>query len=104
MKKKVRVPPTNPFYSSEPAVSRTQVAAKPLVPSASLGSATPKMVDKKPARMSGVAGFVSKARPTTKPTHISVPKLGTKSNFPTQGKLKASGHSGAHRVGFKSKI
>lgn len=104
MKKKVRVPPTNPFYTSEPAVSRKEVAAKPLVPNAALANATPKIVDKKPGRASGVAGFVSKAKPITRPTHINPPKLGAKANVPSQGKLKSSGHSGAHRVGFKSKI
>lgn len=104
MKKRARVQPSVPFYSSEPAVSKKLMADSMMVPGAAAGAKTPKMVNKNPGRMSGVAGFVSKAKPATKPSGITIPKLGTKSNFPTQGKLRSSGHASAHRIGFKSKI
>lgn len=85
MKKKPRSAPSNPFYSSEPAVSRAKIAAKAPVP-ANLANRPPKTVDKNPGRMSGVAGFADKGRPRTGSTKISVPKLGTKMKFPQQGK------------------
>lgn len=61
MKKRVKTQPTNQYYSSEPAVSSKLMADKALVPSPAAKS--PKMVDKKPAEMSGMAGFVSKGKP-----------------------------------------
>lgn len=78
MKRKVRNEPAVPFYSTEPSVSRTKVADKPLVPDAGLAHDVPSTVPKQPARMSGVGGFVSKKSPRT---------------------LRLSGHSGAHRIG-----
>ena len=86
MKKKPRSAPSNPFYTSEPAVSRTKIAAKPLVPSSALANRPPKTVDKKPGQMSGIAGFVDKGKPRHKPSGVSIPKLGSKMKFPQQGK------------------
>ena len=63
MKKRVRTQPTNPFYSDEPAVAKGLMADKGLVQNASLGNQTPKMVDKKPGRLSGVAGFAPGTEP-----------------------------------------
>lgn len=88
MKKKPRIGPSNPFYSSEPAVSRKKIATQAPVPSAKLANAPAKTVDKQPGRMSGVAGFVDKGGLRKTPSKITVPKLGTKSNFPTQGKAR----------------
>lgn len=103
MKKKVRAQTSTPsFYTTEPAVSRKLIAASQPTPSPSIGSKAPKTVDKKPSRMSGVAGFTSKQGPHIKAAKINVPAIGAKP--PQQGKLRASGHSGAHRLGFKSKI
>lgn len=85
MKKKPRSAPSNPFYSSEPAVSRSKIAAKAPVP-ANLANRPPKTVDKAPGKMSGIAGFVDKGSPRTGNSKISVPKLGTKMKFPQQGK------------------
>lgn len=98
MKKKVRTKPTNPFYSNEPAVSRTLIAGKGLVQNSSLGNATNKVVDKKPGRLSGIAGFASKSAPRHGSTHIAAPKLGTTTKSPA--KLKLSGHPGAHQIGL----
>ena len=78
MKRKVRNEPAVPFYSTEPAVSRTRVADKPIVPNAGLASDVPSTVPKQPARASGLAGFVSKQKPSS---------------------LRNSGHRGAHRIG-----
>lgn len=85
MKKKPRSAPSNPFYSSEPAVSRTKIAAKAPV-AANLANRPPKTVDKKPGQMSGVAGFVDKGRPRATKSGVSIPKLGSKMKFPQQGK------------------
>lgn len=98
MKRRVRTQPTNPYYSNEPAVSTGQMADKAPVQNASLGNKTPKIVDKHPGRMSGVADFVSKGKPTGKNT-VKVPSFGTKAKSPAT--LRMSGHSGAHRVGLK---
>jgi hypothetical protein len=106
LKRRVRTQPTNPFYSNEPAVARNLIAGKALVQNASLGNQPPKMVDKKPGRLSGVAGFESKKHPTAKPAHLgegknpSAGKAPGAAKFPSQGgHLKASGHPGAHRLG-----
>ena len=104
MKKKVRAQPTVPYYSNEPAVSKKLMADTMPVPSGSLGNKTPKMVDKNPGRLSGVAVFASKSAPTTKKSGITVAKLGSKSGAPQQGKLRSSGNAGAHRIGLKTKI
>lgn len=88
MKKKPRIAPSNSFYSSEPAVSRTKIAAKPPVPSATLANKPNKSVPKSPGRMSGIAGFADKGRLRNTNPKISVPKLGSKMNFPTQGKAR----------------
>lgn len=104
MKKKVRAQPTVPYYSNEPAVSKKLMADTMPVPSASLGNKTPKMVDKSPGRLSGVAGFASKTAPLTKKSGITIAKLGTKAGPASPGKLRTSGNASAHRIGFKSKI
>lgn len=102
MKKRVSTKQTNPYYSNEPAVARNQMADRSLTQSASLGNSTPKMVDKKPGRLSGVAGFSSKAKPPAK-AMAAVPfvkplKSGTAK--PTSiPKLKVSGHPKAHQIG-----
>lgn len=83
MKKKVRNEPAVPFYSTEPQVSRIQVAEKPLVPSAGLANDVPSTVPKQPARFSGLASFASKKQP-----RAAAPRS-----------LRLSGHSGAHRIG-----
>lgn len=88
MKKKPRIGPSVPFYSTEPAVSRSKIAAKPPVPSANLSHAPAKTVNKTPGKMSGVAGFVDKGGPRKNTSKVTVPKLGTKMNFPTQGKAR----------------
>lgn len=98
MKKRVRTQPSNPFYSNEPAVSRKLIADQGITQNASLGNTAPKMVPKKPGRLSGIAGFASKSRPAVK-NNISVPKFGTSAKSPAQGHLRMSGHPGAHRVG-----
>lgn len=102
MKRRVRTQPSNPYYSNEPAVARSQIASKPPVQSASLGNSTPKMVDKKPGRAAGVAGFVDKHKPPAKGMG-SVPfakplKSGTAKPSPIP-KLKVSGHLKAHQIG-----
>lgn len=88
MKKKPRTQPSNQFYSSEPAVARSKIAANPMVPNANLASGTNKTVDKKPGRLSGVGGFTSKSKPSAKPAVSSIPKLGTAAKIPQQGKAK----------------
>lgn len=98
MKKKVRVKPTVPFYSNEPAVSRTLMADRGLTQNASLGNNTPKMVDKNPGRLSGIASFSSKSAPKTGSTGITTAKVGATAKSPA--KLKLSGHAGAHQVGL----
>lgn len=101
MKKRVRPNQTVPFYSNEPAVSRKLIADQGLTQNASLGNQPPKMVDKKPSRMSGLAGFTSKNKPKGKPSGI--PQVGPggpkPAKVPSQGHLRASGHPGAHRIG-----
>lgn len=103
MKKKVRLSNNNPFYSNEPAVSRTMIADQGIT--ASLGNQTPKMVDKKPGRLSGLAGFESKSKPPSKGIKISAGKPPGPSKVPSQGggHLRMSGNSSAHRLGFKPK-
>lgn len=85
MKKKPRSSPSVSFYSSEPAVSRSKIAARAPVP-ANLASRPPKTVDKSPGKMSGIAGFADKGRPRTGNPKIGMPKLGSKMKFPQQGK------------------
>lgn len=99
MKKRVRSSNTNPYYSNEPAVSRSMIADKGLSPNGNLANSTPKMVDKKPGRLSGLAGFESKSRPKAGTAKITSPKLGMPAKVPTQGSLRASGHPQAHRLG-----
>lgn len=102
MKRRVKTQPTNPYYSNEPAVARSQITSKAPVQNASLGNSTPKMVDKKPGRASGVAGFSDHHRPPAKgmqnPAFVKPLKGGTAkpSSIP---KLKVSGHSKAHQIG-----
>lgn len=88
MKKKSRVNPSTPFYSSEPAVSRKKIASQPPVASGGLANSPNKIVPHSPARMSGIAGYVNKTRPVIKPSKISIPKLGTRMRFPQQGVRK----------------
>lgn len=99
MKKKIKQKPTVPFYSNEPAVSKKLMADSTMSQSASLGNNTPKMVDKNPGKMSGIAGFTSKHKPSAPGAKISPPKLGTVAKSPASGKLRMSGHASAHRVG-----
>lgn len=98
MKKKVKQTPNIPFYSDEPAVSKSLIADKPAVPG-NLANKPPKMVDKGPGKGSGLAGFVSKTKPIKRPSGIKSPKLGTSVSYPKQGHLRMSGNSGAHRIG-----
>jgi hypothetical protein len=86
MKKKPRIGPSNPYYSSEPAVSRKKMASQAPVPSANLANKPPKSVNQQPAKMSGTAGFVDKGGLRKTPSKIEVPKLGSKSGLPLQGK------------------
>lgn len=103
MKKRVRVQPSNPYYSNEPAVSRKMIADQGITQSASLGNSTPKMVDKKPGKLSGLAGFSDKKRPGGKGakmiTSMPAGKPPGASKSPMQGSLRASGHPGAHQLG-----
>lgn len=104
MKKRVRTQPTNPYYSNEPAIPISGMADKAMVP-APIASKTPKMVDKHPAKLSGLADFTSRSKPPKGNAHISSPKLGTTAKQPAQaGKLRMSGHSGAHRIGGIKKL
>ncbi len=88
MKKKPRNLQSTPFYSSEPAVSRTKIAANPPVRGGNLAARPNKVVPKSPGNLSGLAGYADKGRLKTRPSGISIPKLGTKMNFPTQGKVR----------------
>lgn len=104
MKKRIRTQPTNPYYSNEPAVARGLIAGKAPVQSASLGNQPPKMVDKKPGKLAGLAGFVDKKKPPAKQAHIPALKAGAtpaKTKFPTQGggHLRMSGSPNAHKFG-----
>lgn len=71
-----------------------------LSPNGNLANSTPKMVDKKPGRLSGVAGFASGHRPKSG-ISTPTPKLGSSAKSPPQqgGGLRASGHPQAHRIG-----
>jgi hypothetical protein len=90
MKKRVRVQPTNPYYSNEPAVSRKMIADQGITQNASLGNSTPKMVDKKPGKLSGLAGFQDKHRPKqkniTQITKAGFGKPPSPSKSPQQGR------------------
>ena len=106
MKKRIRTQPSNPYYSNEPAVARSEIAGKPPVQNASLGNQTPKMVDKKPGRLSGLANFADKKRPHVQkmqnPAFTAPLKSGAAKpvGVPKQGgNLRGSGHPGAHRLG-----
>lgn len=100
MKKRVRVQQNNQFYSNEPAVSRNKMADAGMSPNANLANSTPKMVDKKPGRLSGLAGFTDKHKPKAGLT-TATPKLGSSAKgVPQQGgSLRNSGHPQAHRIG-----
>jgi hypothetical protein len=106
MKKRVKLSNANPYYSNEAAVSRTMIADKPGFPTANQGGSTPKMVDKKPGRMSGFAGFESKSHPKAPAAHIKTVPLGNKDTkgVPQQGSLRTSGHPKAHQLGGIKKI
>lgn len=88
MKKRVRTQPTNPYYSTEPAVSRKLIAGQGMIPNAALGNATNKIIPKHPGRMSGVAGFSSKNKPIVKRSGITTPKLGSTPKQPAKTKVK----------------
>jgi hypothetical protein len=60
------------------------IADKSLSQNSSLNSA-PKMVDKKPGRLSGIAGFSDKHKPRGG-ISTKTPKLGTPAKVPHQGK------------------
>lgn len=106
MKKRVRIQQSNPYYSSEPAVARNLMADQSLTQNSGLGNSAPKMVDKKPGRLSGVAGFSSKSKPSSKPAaHVPATKVASPAKSPPQmGSLRNSGHPKAHRLGGKLKI
>jgi len=76
------------------------MADQSLTQSASLGNQTPKMVDKKPGRLSGLVGFASHKKPgATKLTPVSG-KMPGPSSMPKQGgHLRMSGSPNAHRLG-----
>lgn len=97
MKKRVRTQPSNPFYSDEPAVAKSKIADRPPIQNSSLGTKSPKGVDKHPGRMSGIGGFVSKAKPTAK-NDVKVPAFGTKAKSPAQ--MRGSNNPKAHRLGM----
>ena len=101
MKKKVRAQQSVPFYSNEPAVSKKLITDQSMSQSASLGNKTPKMVDKNPGRLSGIANFASKSKPSAKPAGIKPLNISAKASSPMQPKLRVSGHSGAHMLGKK---
>ena len=105
MKRKIRPSNSNPFYANEPAVARSKIADTTGFGSSGVGASTPKMVDKKPGRSSGVAPFASGHKPKAGHT-TPVIKLGTKDTkgVPQQGKLRTSGHPQAHRLGGIKKI
>lgn len=83
MKKRIRTQPSNPYYSNEPAVARGLIAGKAPVQSASLANQPNKIVDKKPGRISGLAGFSSKSKPPAGP-RAKVPKFGTSAKQPAK--------------------
>lgn len=100
MKRRVRNQPTNPFYSNEPAVAKNLMADNPAVQNSSLATKTPKTVDKKPGRLSGLANFESKSRPPVKKLSPVSGKTPTAAKVPSQGgHLRMSGNPGAHRLG-----
>ena len=102
MKKRVRTQQSTPFYSNEPAVARTLIADRGMTQNASLGNSAPKMVDKKPGRLTGVMGFTEKHRPPAKgmqnPAFVKPLKSGTAPASPVP-KLRTSGHPKAHQIG-----
>ena len=102
MKKRARISNNNPFYSNEPAVSRSKIADQSLSQNSSLGNSVPKMVDKKPGRLSGVAGFSDKHKPRGG-ISTKTPKLGTPAKVPHQGK-KVSANFKAPGLGKKLKV
>lgn len=82
------------------------MADQSLTQNASLGNQPPKMVDKKPGRMTGVGGFHNTSKPKSAPAKLNTAgKMpGPSKSPPQQGKLRMSGHAGAHRLGGKLKI
>ncbi len=109
-KRRVRVQPNNPYYSNEPAVAKNLIADQGITQNASLGNQPPKMVDKKPGRLSGLANFADKKHPGTSPAKLGLGKTSSggkppgPSRTPSQGggHLRMSGHPGAHRLGVGS--
>jgi|SRR5882724_2817917 len=101
MKKRIRTQPSSPYYSDEPAVSKALIADKAPIQNTSLSNKSNKIVDKKPGRLSGLAGFTSKSKPHAG-SFAKVPAFGTQAKQPAR--LRMSGHSGAHRIGAKSKM
>lgn len=99
MKRRVKAQPSNPFYSNEPAVASSKIASKAPVPNPNLANKPAKAVDTHPGKLSGVVGFVDKGKPRSGPSGIKLPKLGTAAKVPVMGKLKVSGHPGAHHIG-----
>jgi hypothetical protein len=88
MKRRVKTQPSNAYYTTEPAVSRKAIAAQPMVPSSSLSNTPNRIVPKHPGRMSGMAGFTSKNKPHTKPSGISIPKVGATPKQPAKLTVK----------------
>lgn len=105
MKRRIRTRPTNPYYSSEPAVSTKQIADQPLIPNAKLANKAPKRVPQHPARMSGVAGFAQAKRPKQakfKAPNQKIPPVKSGVSVPTQGQgRKLSGSTKGHRIGLR---
>ncbi len=110
MKKRIRTQPTNPFYSNEPAVARGLIAGKSPVQNASLGNSTPKIVDKKPGKISGLAGFSEHKKPRDqkiqKIPQVNPLKSGAAKPSPVpkqggSGHLRMSGNPLSHRLGIK---
>jgi hypothetical protein len=98
MKRRVKTQPSNPFYSNEPAVATGMIADKAPVQNASLGNKSGREIDKHPGRMSGIAGFVSKSKPSKGSSHIKLPKLGSKAKQPTQTRVSR----GVNHTGIKN--
>jgi hypothetical protein len=105
MKRRIRTRPTNPYYSTEPAVSTKQIADQPLFPNAKLANKTPKRVPQHPGKMSGIAGFAQAKRPKSvkfKAPSQKVPPVKSAVSIPKQGQgRKLSSTTKGHRIGLR---
>jgi hypothetical protein len=103
MKRRVRTAPTNPYYTTEPAVGKGLIASKPPVQSASLGNKTPHMVPKRPASTSGMANFERGKKPKAhgiKPPSTAVPATPTKGVAPMPKSGVKAKPKKAHKASF----